>query len=82
LDRASLNFYGKSSVSCGKGGSTPVMNKITERFPKAQCIVTGVLGPGANAQRPNEFLEIEYTKKLIMCLSQVMTEMSHYFKKV
>jgi len=76
LDRASLNFYGKPSVSCGEGGTIPVMNLITESFPKAQCIVTGVLGPAANAHCPNEFLEIEYTKKLIMCLSQVMTEMS------
>jgi len=80
VDKASVDYYGKKALSHGEGGSIPLMNVFTEAYPKAQFIVTGVLGPLSNAHGPNEFLELNYTKKLIMCLSQVLAEMNSKLK--
>jgi acetylornithine deacetylase/succinyl-diaminopimelate desuccinylase-like protein len=80
LNRASLNFYGKPVLSMGEGGSIPLLNFFTQTFPKAQFMVTGVLGPFSNAHGPNEFLELNYCKKLIMCMSQVVAEMPDNLK--
>ena len=38
--------------------------------------MTGVLGPQSNAHGPNEFLPIEYTKKLTGCIASVTA--THY----
>jgi acetylornithine deacetylase/succinyl-diaminopimelate desuccinylase-like protein len=78
LDEASKNFYGKSARHLGEGGSIPLLNFFTKIYPKAQFIVTGVLGPFSNAHGPNEFLELNYCKKLIMCLTQVVGEVSRH----
>jgi di/tripeptidase len=45
---------------------------LGEKFPKAQFLITGVLGPGANAHGPNEFLHIPYVKKLTACVASVV----------
>ncbi len=42
----------------GEGGSIPLMGLLNSIWPKAQFIVTGVLGPGTNAEGPNEFMPI------------------------
>jgi len=81
LDRASHHFYGKKALHHGEGGSIPLMNEFAVAYPKAQFIVTGILGPASNAHGPNEFLEIGYTKRLIMCLSQVLAEMPTKLKQ-
>lgn len=41
-------------------------------WPKAQFIVTGVLGPQSNAHGPNEFLHISYTRKLTHAMAHVL----------
>ena len=40
----------------GEGGSIPFMGMLGEKFPEAQFVITGVLGPHSNAHGPNEFL--------------------------
>ena len=40
------------------------MAMLGERFPSTQFLVTGVLGPHSNAHGPNEFLHIDYAKRL------------------
>ena len=47
---------------------------LGERFPKTQFLVTGVLGPHANAHGPNEFLHIPTGKRLTACVAQVVHE--------
>ena len=58
VNDASLEIYGKPYVAWGEGGSIPFMGMLGERYPAAQFVVTGVLGPNSNAHGPNEFLEI------------------------
>jgi len=72
VDRASKNHFGKPPVTWGEGGSIPFMGMLGERYPKAQFVVTGVLGPHSNAHGPNEFLDIECAKKVTACVAEVI----------
>ncbi len=72
LDKASETHFGMKTSSMGEGGSIPFMGMLQEKFPRAQFIVTGVLGPHSNAHGPNEFLEIPTVKKLTACIAEVI----------
>jgi acetylornithine deacetylase/succinyl-diaminopimelate desuccinylase-like protein len=72
VDAASKQFYGKPAMMMGEGGTIPFMAMLGESFPKAQFLITGVLGPKSNAHGPNEFLHIPYAKKLTACVAQVI----------
>jgi di/tripeptidase len=56
----------------GTGGSIPFIGMLSEKFPTTQFLVTGVLGPHANAHGPNEFLHIDCAQKLTVCVAQVL----------
>ena len=58
LDDASRATFGTPARSFGEGGSIPFMSMLGHRFPAAQFVVTGVLGPGNNAHGPNEFIDL------------------------
>ena len=74
VDRASRSFFGKPPMALGEGGSIPFMGMLGQKFPDAQFLVTGVLGPGSNAHGPNEFLHIPTAKRLTMCVAEVLAE--------
>jgi acetylornithine deacetylase/succinyl-diaminopimelate desuccinylase-like protein len=74
IARASRAVFGETAVNIGCGGTIPFMGMLGERFPRTQFFITGVLGPHANAHGPNEFLHIDYTKKLTACVSLVLTD--------
>ena len=74
IGRASEVIYGRDAVHIGCGGTIPFMGMLGERFPHTQFFITGVLGPHANAHGPNEFLHIEYAKKLTACVSLVLAD--------
>jgi acetylornithine deacetylase/succinyl-diaminopimelate desuccinylase-like protein len=61
-------------MTFGEGGSIPFMGMLGARFPAAQFLITGVLGPHSNAHGPNEFLDVEYAKKLTACVAQVLED--------
>ena len=72
LDEASETYYGKPCLHMGEGGSIPFMGMLNAKFPEAQFVVTGVLGPESNAHGPNEFLHVPYAKKLTACICHVL----------
>jgi len=74
IGRASQAVYGRPAVHIGCGGTIPFMGMLGERFPRTQFFITGVLGPHANAHGPNEFLHIDYAKKLTACVSLVLAD--------
>ncbi|MFQ5755866.1 MAG: M20 family metallopeptidase [Acidiferrobacterales bacterium] len=76
IEQASRAYFGKPAVYMGEGGSIPFMAMLGERFPQAQFLVTGVLGPHSNAHGPNEFLHIPTGKKLTSCVAEVIAD--HY----
>ncbi|CAM3001845.1 M20 family metallopeptidase [Legionella worsleiensis] len=75
-NEASLTFYGKPAAYMGEGGTIPFMGMLGEQFPKAQFMITGVLGPHSNAHGPNEFLHLDMVKKLTSCVSYVLYSFS------
>ena len=77
LDAASNDYFGKSTAYMGEGGTIPFMGMLGERFPQAQFLITGVLGPHANAHGPNEFLHIPTAKKLTCCVASVIADHFH-----
>lgn len=72
VERASSAFFGKPAVYMGEGGSIPFMGMLGARFPKAQFLITGVLGPSSNAHGPNEFLDLPTGKKLTASVASVL----------
>ena len=75
LDGASQAFFGAGCGTIGQGGTIPLMNMLSQGFPKAQMMVCGVLGPKSNAHGPNEFLHVPYAKKLTAAVAYVMAQM-------
>ena len=73
MNSASKRFYGQTAGVIGEGGTIPFMAMLGERFPKAQFVITGVLGPQANAHGPNEFLHIPYAKTLTACIASIIS---------
>lgn len=69
---ASKTFFGDTPVAMGEGGSIPFMNMLRETFPRAQFLVTGILGPGSGAHGPDEFLHLPATQKLTMCVAAIL----------
>ncbi|MFP6665494.1 MAG: M20/M25/M40 family metallo-hydrolase [Deltaproteobacteria bacterium] len=72
LDTVSEAWFGAKSVAMGEGGSIPFMGMLGEKFPDAQFVITGVLGPHSNAHGPNEFLEIKTARRLTGCVAQLL----------
>ncbi|HEY2889725.1 MAG TPA: M20 family metallopeptidase [Dongiaceae bacterium] len=79
LARASNNAFGRPPAYMGEGGSIPFMDMLGKRFPEAQFVVTGVLGPHANAHGPNEFLHIPTGKRVTAVVAQVLAD--HHARK-
>jgi acetylornithine deacetylase/succinyl-diaminopimelate desuccinylase-like protein len=77
VDTSSIKNYGKSAMWMGEGGTIPFMAMLGARFPSAQFLITGVLGPKANAHGPNEFLHLEYAKRLTACVADVLAAHAH-----
>ena len=71
---ASRAAFGRDAMYLGTGGSIPFIGMLGERFPETQFLVTGVLGPHANAHGPNEFLHLEYAQKLTVCVARVLAD--------
>ncbi len=74
VDRASRAHFGKPAMHQGLGGSIPFMSMLGQRFPQAQFLITGVMGPGSNAHGPNEFLDLPTGIKVTACVAQVLAD--------
>jgi acetylornithine deacetylase/succinyl-diaminopimelate desuccinylase-like protein len=76
VEAASRSFFGAPPAYNGEGGSIPFMGMLGEKFPGAQFLITGVLGPHSNAHGPNEFLHIPTGKRVSMCVARIVAD--HY----
>jgi len=72
MEHASRATFGEAARSLGEGGSIPFMGMLGRRFPDAQFLLTGVLGPHSNAHGPNEFLHIPTAQKLTAAVALVL----------
>ncbi len=74
IDAASQEFFGQPAMYMGEGGTIPFMGMLGEKFPGAQFMITGVLGPHSNAHGPNEFLHIPMGKRVTASVARVIAE--------
>ncbi|HEY3999988.1 MAG TPA: M20 family metallopeptidase [Candidatus Xenobia bacterium] len=77
IGAASRRYFGQDWMAMGEGGSIPFMAMLGMRFPNAQFLITGVLGPGSNAHGPNEFLDVPTGKKLTCAVAHVLADEFH-----
>ena len=73
VEEASVRYFGNPSEWMGEGGTIPFMGMLGDKFPDAQFLVTGVLGPESNAHGPNEFLHVPTGKKLTACVAEILS---------
>jgi acetylornithine deacetylase/succinyl-diaminopimelate desuccinylase-like protein len=72
LEESSATYFGQPASYMGEGGTIPFMAMLGARFPAAQFLITGVLGPGSNAHGPNEFLDLPTARKLTCCVAETI----------
>ncbi len=75
LHASSQAHFGAPCGFIGQGGTIPLMNLLSQGFPKAQMMVCGVLGPKSNAHGPNEFLHVPYAQRLTASVAEVIARM-------
>src|SRR5205823_2067981 len=69
--RAAQTAFGAPPAYVGEGGTIPFMGMLGEKFPRAQFVITGVLGPHSNAHGPNEFLHIPTGKRISIAVAHI-----------
>lgn len=72
IDAASRAHFGQPAAYMGDGGSIPFIDMLGRRYPSAQFVITGLLGPGSNAHAPNEFMHIPSAKRLTACVADIL----------
>ena len=73
LDHAS-NAHVRQPVAgrSARAAAIPFMGMLGDMFPEAQFVITGVLGPDANAHGPNEYLDVPTARKVTQILAHVL----------
>ncbi len=79
LEEASETAFKRKMAMMGEGGSIPFMAMLGRKFPNAQFVVTGVLGPNSNAHGPNEFLHIPTGKRVTEVVARVLAAHAKQF---
>ncbi|MDN3518255.1 M20 family metallopeptidase [Aquisalimonas lutea] len=72
MDAASRDAFGAKAMFMGEGGTIPFMALLSNAFPKAQFVITGVLGPQSNAHGPDEFLHVPTARRLTTCVARII----------
>ncbi|CAG9323116.1 unnamed protein product [Blepharisma stoltei] len=72
LDSAGQNFFGTDCLFYNRGGSIPFLNLLGAEFPSAQFMVAGPASTDSNTHSANENFRIDYMKKILCCVSEVL----------
>jgi len=81
IEESSMDHFGKGALQTGEGGSIPFIGALQERFPLANFVVTGVLGPNSNAHGPNESLDTNYAKDLCSVMVDIVVSLDLNIRK-
>jgi acetylornithine deacetylase/succinyl-diaminopimelate desuccinylase-like protein len=71
---ASTAYFGEPAGAAGEGGTIPFLSALQQKYPSAQFLVTGVLGPESNAHGPNEMLHLPTAKRLTASVAHVLSQ--------
>ncbi|SEO49596.1 M20 family metallopeptidase [Aquisalimonas asiatica] len=72
MEAASEDTFGAPVMYMGEGGTIPLMALLSDAFPQAQFVITGVLGPQSNAHGPDEFLHVPTARNLTTCVARII----------
>lgn len=72
LERASARTFGNPPEPYGEGGTIPFLATLGRRFPTAQVVALGVLGPGSNAHGPNEALHLPMARAVTDAAAELL----------
>ena len=69
---ASAAVFAKPPGFAGDGVSVPFLSLLAHRYPGADVVAIGLLGPGSNAHGPDECLYLPMAKRLTACLAHLL----------
>jgi acetylornithine deacetylase/succinyl-diaminopimelate desuccinylase-like protein len=69
---ASQATFGREAALMGEGGTIPFIGMLGAKFPQAQFVITGVLGPQSNAHGPNEFIHLPTGKHVTAAAALIL----------
>lgn len=72
LEKVSDEVFGAPWRSVGLGGSIPFMGLLAAKYPSAQFLVTGALGPDSNAHVPDEWLHLAQARRLTEAVAHTL----------
>ncbi|CRK60580.1 Acetylornithine deacetylase/Succinyl-diaminopimelate desuccinylase and related deacylases [Alloactinosynnema sp. L-07] len=72
LDTASDTVFGAPWRTMGMGGSIPFMGLLAERYPDAQFVITGAVGPDSNIHVPDESLDIAQATRVTEAVAHIL----------
>ncbi|PXY34690.1 peptidase M20 [Prauserella sp. PE36] len=72
LELVSDGVFGNPWRSVGLGGSIPFMGLLGEKYPEAQFLVTGALGPDSNAHVPDEWLHLDHAQRVTEAVAHIL----------
>lgn len=72
LGDVSEHVFGAPWRSVGLGGSIPFMGLLGEKYPEAQFLVTGALGPDSNAHVPDEWLNLAQAQRITEAVAHIL----------
>ncbi|HJQ46010.1 MAG TPA: M20/M25/M40 family metallo-hydrolase [Amycolatopsis sp.] len=72
LQKVSGEVFGAPWRSTGLGGSIPFMGLLAQKYPQAQFLVTGALGPDSNAHVPDEWLHLGQAQRISETVAHVL----------
>ncbi|MDV6011066.1 M20/M25/M40 family metallo-hydrolase [Haloechinothrix sp. LS1_15] len=72
LDGVSDAVFDEPWLGVGLGGSIPFMGMLGKRYPRAQFLVTGALGPDSNAHVPDESLHLDQARRVTQAVAHLL----------
>lgn len=72
LDQVGEQIFGAPTRSLGLGGSIPFMVLLARKYPQAQFLVTGALGPDSNAHVPDEWLHLGHAQRITEAIAHIV----------
>ena len=72
LDEVSSTVFNAPWRAMGLGGSIPFMGLLGEKYPNAQFLVTGALGPDSNAHVPDEWLNLAQAERVTTAVAHIL----------
>jgi acetylornithine deacetylase/succinyl-diaminopimelate desuccinylase-like protein len=69
--------FGRESQAIGLGHGMPFLAMLGRRYPGAQIVSTGAVGPDSNIHGPDEWLDIPFATKLTEAVACILDRHAH-----